>query len=81
LTAYARHCGATLTRADARGRSRDVVAVGTYVVTDDTSVGTDVTSTDSLEGRATVFADRADQDSGQLKQSISDGKIPTQAGV
>ena len=79
MTAYARHCGATLTRADARGW--DVVAVGTYVGTDDTSVGTDDTSTDSLEGRATVFADRADQDSGQLKQSISDGKIPTQAGV
>jgi hypothetical protein len=72
LTAYARLCGATLVRAHARGG--DVVAIDAYI-------GTDETFTDALEEFAQVYADQAEQDFGQLKQAISDGKIPIQAGV
>ena len=72
LTAYARLCGATLARAHARGG--DVVAIDAYI-------GTDETFTDSLEEFAQVYADQAEQDYGQLKQAIADGKIPIQAGI
>jgi uncharacterized protein (DUF2252 family) len=72
LTAYARLCGTTLARAHARGG--DVVASDTYI-------GTDETFTDSLGEFAQVYADQAEQDYGQLKQAISDGKIPIQAGI
>ena len=72
LTAYARLCGATLARAHARGG--DVVAIDAYI-------GTDETFTDALEEFAQVYADQAEQDFGQLKQAISDGKIPVEAGV
>lgn len=72
MTAYARHCGATLARAHAPGG--DDVAIGTYI-------GTDDTFTDSLEQFAQVYADQAEQDYGQPKQAIPDGKIPGQAGI
>lgn len=72
MTAYARHCGATPTRAHARGG--DAVAIGAYT-------GTDDTFTDSLEEFAQVDADQAEQDHGQLKEALSDGKIPIQAGI
>jgi uncharacterized protein (DUF2252 family) len=72
LTAYARLCGVTLARAHARGG--DVVAINAYI-------GTDETFTDALEEFAQVYADQAEQDYGQLKQAIADGKIPIQAGV
>jgi len=72
LTAYARLCGVTLARAHARGG--DVIAIDAYI-------GTDETFTDALEEFAQVYAEQAEQDYGQLKQAISDGKIPIQAGV
>jgi uncharacterized protein (DUF2252 family) len=72
LTAYARLCGATLARAHARGG--DVIAIDAYI-------GTDETFTEALEEFAQVYADQAEQDYGQLKQAISDGKIPVEAGV
>jgi uncharacterized protein (DUF2252 family) len=72
LTAYARVCGATLARAHARGG--DVVAIDAYI-------GTDETFMDALEEFAQVYADQAEQDFGQLKQAISDGKIPVESGV
>jgi len=72
LTAYARLCGATLARAHARGG--DVIAIDAYI-------GTDETFIESLEEFAQVYADQAEQDYGQLKQAISDGKIPVEAGV
>jgi uncharacterized protein (DUF2252 family) len=72
LTAYARLCGATLARAHARGG--DVIAIDAYI-------GTDETFTDALEEFAQVYADQAEQDFGQLKQAILDGKIPIEAGV
>src|SRR5664279_1838642 len=72
LTAYARLCGATLARAHARGG--DVIAIDAYI-------GTDETFTDALEEFAQVYADQAEQDYGQLKQAISDGKIPVKAGM
>jgi hypothetical protein len=72
LTAYARLCGATLARAHARGG--DVIAIDSYI-------GTDETFTDSLEAFAHLYADQAEQDYEQLKQAISDGKIPIQAGI
>jgi len=72
LTAYARLCGATLARAHARGG--DVIAIDAYI-------GTDETFIESLEEFAQVYADQAEQDYGQLKQAISDGEIPVEAGV
>jgi uncharacterized protein (DUF2252 family) len=72
LTAYARLCGATLARAHARGG--DVVEIDAYI-------GTDGTFTDSLEEFAHIYADQAQQDYAQLKQAISDGKIPIQVGI
>jgi uncharacterized protein (DUF2252 family) len=72
LTAYARLCGATLARAHARGG--DVVAIDAYI-------GNDESFIESLEEFAQVYADQAEQDYGQLKQAIADGKIPIQAGV
>jgi uncharacterized protein (DUF2252 family) len=72
LTAYARLCGATLARAHARGG--DVIAIDAYI-------GSDEAFTDALEEFAQVYADQAEQDYGQLKQAISDGKIPVQAGI
>jgi uncharacterized protein (DUF2252 family) len=72
LTAYARLCGATLARAHARGG--DVIAIDAYL-------GTDEAFLESLEEFAQVYADQAEQDYGQLKQAIADGKIPIQAGV
>src|SRR5450631_2727731 len=72
LTAYARLCGATLARAHARGG--DVVAIDAYI-------GTDETFADALEEFAQVYADQAEQDFGQLKQAISDGKIAIQEGI
>jgi uncharacterized protein (DUF2252 family) len=72
LTAYARLCGATLARAHARGG--DVIAIDAYI-------GTDETFTDALEEFAQVYADQAEQDYGQLKQAISDGKIRVEAGI
>jgi uncharacterized protein (DUF2252 family) len=72
LTAYARLCGATLARAHARGG--DVVAIDAYI-------GADDTFTESLEEFAQVYADQAEQDYGQLKQAISDGKIAVQEGI
>jgi uncharacterized protein (DUF2252 family) len=72
LTVYARLCGATLARAHARGG--DVVAIDAYI-------GTDKTFEESLEEFAQVYADQAEQDYGQLKQAISDGKIAIQEGI
>ena len=72
LTAYARLCGVTLARAHARGG--DAIAINAYI-------GTDGTFTDALEEFAQVYADQAEQDYGQLKQAISDGKIPVEAGI
>jgi uncharacterized protein (DUF2252 family) len=72
LTAYARLCGATLARAHARGG--DVVAIDAYM-------GTDGAFAESLEEFAQVYADQAEQDYGQLKQAIADGKIPIEAGI
>jgi uncharacterized protein (DUF2252 family) len=72
LTAYARLCGATLARAHARGG--DVIAIDAYI-------GTDETFMDALEEFAQVYADQAEQDYGQLKQAISDGKIPVESGI
>jgi uncharacterized protein (DUF2252 family) len=72
LTAYARLCGATLARAHARGG--DVIAIDAYI-------GTDETFADALEEFAQVYADQAEQDFGQLKQAIADGKIKIQAGI
>jgi len=72
LTAYARLCGGTLARAHARGG--DVIAIDAYI-------GTDETFIESLEEFAQVYADQAEQDFGQLKQAIADGKLPVQAGV
>ena len=72
LTAYARLCGAALARAHARGG--DVVAIDAYI-------GADETFSDAIEEFAQVCADQAEQDYGQLKQAISDGKIPVQEGI
>jgi len=72
LTAYARLCGATLARAHARGG--DVVAIDAYI-------GADETFADALEEFAQVYADQAEQDYGQLKQAIADGKIPVEEGI
>jgi len=72
LTAYARLCGATLARAHARGG--DVVAIDAYI-------GTDGAFTESLEEFAQVYADQAEQDYGQLKQAIADGKIAVREGI
>jgi uncharacterized protein (DUF2252 family) len=72
LTAYARLCGAALARAHARGG--DVIAIDAYI-------GTDEAFTESLQEFAQVYADQAEQDYGQLKQAISDGKIPVEAGI
>jgi uncharacterized protein (DUF2252 family) len=72
LTAYARLCGATLARAHARGG--DVVAIDAYI-------GTDGAFIESLEEFAQVYADQAEQDYGQLKQAIADGKITVQEGI
>jgi uncharacterized protein (DUF2252 family) len=72
LTAYARLCGVTLARAHARGG--DVIAIDAYI-------GTDQTFADALEEFAQVYADQAEQDYGQLKQAIFDGKIPVEAGI
>jgi hypothetical protein len=41
----------------------------------------DETFTESLEEFAQVYADQAEQDYGQLKQAISDGKIMIQEGI
>lgn len=72
VTAYARLCDAALARAHARGG--DVVAIDAYI-------GTEEAFTQSLEEFAQVYADQAEQDYGQLKQAISDGEIPIQAGI
>jgi len=72
LTAYARLCGATLARAHARGG--DVIAIDAYI-------GTDGAFTESLEEFAQVYANQAEQDYGQLKQAIADGKITVQEGI
>ena len=72
LTAYARLCGAALARAHARGG--DVVAIDAYI-------GADEAFNEALGEFAQVYADQAEQDYGQLKQAISDGKIPIQAGI
>jgi uncharacterized protein (DUF2252 family) len=72
LTAYARLCGATLGRAHARGG--DVVAIDAYIGTDDSFA-------EALEEFAAVYADQAEQDYGQLKQAITEGKIQVQTGI
>jgi uncharacterized protein (DUF2252 family) len=72
LTAYARLCGATLARAHARGG--DVVAIDAYIGTDDSFA-------EALEEFAAVYADQAEQDYGQLKQAITEGKIQVQTGI
>jgi uncharacterized protein (DUF2252 family) len=72
LTAYARLCGATLARAHARGG--DVVAIDAYI-------GADDAFTESIGEFAQVYADQAEQDYGQLKQAIADGKIAVQEGI
>jgi uncharacterized protein (DUF2252 family) len=72
LTAYARLCGATLARAHARGG--DAVAIDAYLGTDDSFA-------EALEEFAGVYADQAEQDYGQLKQAITEGKIQVQTGI
>ena len=72
LTAYARLCGGALARAHARGGG--VIAIDAYI-------GSDEAFTESLQEFAQVYADQAEQDYGQLKQAISDGKIPVEAGI
>jgi uncharacterized protein (DUF2252 family) len=72
LTAYARLCGATLARAHARGG--DVVAIDAYIGTDDSFA-------EALEEFAAVYADQAEQDYGQLRQAITEGKIQVQTGI
>jgi len=72
LTAYARLCGATLARAHARGG--DAVAIDAYLGTDDSFA-------QALEEFAGVYADQAEQDYGQLKQAITEGKIQVQTGI
>lgn len=58
----------------AHARGGDVIAIEAYI-------GTDETFTDALEEFAQVDADQAEQEYGQLKQAIADGKSPIQAGV
>jgi len=72
LVAYARLCGATLARAHAQGG--DVIAIDSYIGTDDSFV-------EALEEFAHVYADQAEQDYGQLQQAITELKIPVQTGL
>jgi uncharacterized protein (DUF2252 family) len=72
LSAYARLCGATLARAHARGG--DVIAIDSYIGTDDSFA-------EALEEFAHVYADQAEQDYGQLQQAITELKIPVQTGL
>ncbi len=72
LVAYAQLCGTTLARAHARGG--DVVAIDSYLGTDDSFV-------EAMSEFAQVYADQAEQDYGRLQQAITDGKIPVETGV
>jgi hypothetical protein len=72
LSAYARLCGTTLARAHARGG--DVIAIDSYL-------GTDESFAEALEEFAHVYADQAEQDYGRLQQAITEGKIQVQTGI
>jgi len=72
LTAYARLCGATLARAHARGG--DVVAIDSYL-------GTDESFVDALDKYAQLYADQAERDYGQLQKAIKAGQVPVETGI
>ena len=72
LTAYARLCGATLARAHARGG--DVVAIDSYL-------GTDESFVDALDKYAQLYADQAEQDYGELQKAVKAGQVPVETGI
>jgi uncharacterized protein (DUF2252 family) len=72
LTVYARLCGVTLARAHARGG--DVVAIDSYLGTDDAFA-------QALDEYAQLYADQAEQDYAQLQEAIKAGQIPVETGI